>query len=91
MAILGRLQPTNIYRPVKGVWDLPNLTDPPGLPAGFWRTSIDNYLAYLIQLGYITGTVADREYARLIAKTGVTPAGHTLYDLYYLAGERPFL
>ena len=51
----------------------------------------DTIMAELIAAGYITGTINDREYARLLFVTGASRLGHSLMDLYSLAGERPRL
>jgi hypothetical protein len=45
----------------------------------------------LIAAGYTVGSIMDRERARLLAKTGASPVGNTLQDLYFLANERPRL
>lgn len=45
----------------------------------------------LVARGHLTGSILDRERARLLAKTGASPVGNTLYDLYRIANERPRL
>lgn len=51
----------------------------------------DVIMAELVAAGYVTGTINDREYARLLFITGASRLGHTIMDLYNLAGERPRL
>lgn len=45
----------------------------------------------LIAAGYLTGTIADREQARLVYEAGGNPLKDTLYDLYEANNERPRL
>lgn len=49
----------------------------------------DSISAELIAAGYGPGSVQDMEYKRLLITTGATAKGHTLMDLYALAGEHP--
>lgn len=51
----------------------------------------DVIMAELVAAGYVTGTINDREYARLLFVTAASPVGNTIMDLYSLAGERPRL
>jgi len=51
----------------------------------------DIIMQELIAAGFVTGTIADREYERLMAATGDDGVGETLYDMYYQNGERPRL
>lgn len=61
-------------------------TTPEGLVVGN-----DYIFKQLVDAGYTTGTIMDRERARLLAKTAATPVGNTLQDLYRIANERPRL
>lgn len=47
----------------------------------------DTIMADLITAGYTTGSITDREYARLKAKTATTGSAKSLSELYLLAGE----
>lgn len=52
----------------------------------------DKIIADLTSQGSVTGTIQDRERARLLVKTGLTfTTGRqkSLQDLYSIAGERP--
>lgn len=53
--------------------------------------SHDTIMAELVAAGYLTGTISDREYARLLFITAASPVGKTMADLYFLAGEKPRL
>lgn len=53
---------------------------------GSGSTLIDKIMSGLISQGYTTGTISDREYSRLKAKTGLSK-GYTIADLYDRAGE----
>lgn len=56
------------------------------------NTRSDQIMADLIAAGHITGSIADRERARLLAKAGlVAPQPHSLQDLYRINAERPRL
>lgn len=47
----------------------------------------DQILAGLSSQGFNTGTLADREYERLLAKLTLTERDNSLQDLYSLANE----
>lgn len=51
----------------------------------------DAIMYELAAAGFTTGSIADREYARLKAATGDDGVGETLYDMYKQHGERPRL
>ena len=51
----------------------------------------DIIMAELIAAGYVTGTINNRERARLLFITGAPSVGNTIMDLYRIAGERPRL
>lgn len=61
----------------------------PSFAGSFTGSKIDIIMQQLAAAGFTTGSVADREYARLKAATGATSG--TLYDLYKLNNERPRL
>lgn len=63
---------------------------PPPVSSGAYYSIIDIY-NQLVAAGYTTGTIMDRERARLLAITGANSVGTTLQDLYAMAGERPRL
>lgn len=50
------------------------------------KSKTDSIMDDLISQGFLTGSIVDREYARLLAKTGASRS-NSLYDLYRLAGE----
>lgn len=51
-------------------------------------TLADRIMAGLIDQGFLTGTIVDREYARLLSKLSLTaPQPKSLDDLYSMAGE----
>jgi hypothetical protein len=86
-ARLGRRQPTNIYR-ASPVADLSTILAEVTIP--YPHTTVTDKIVYeLDQDGYVTGTISDREYARLLIQTGAPSEGHTMMDLYRLAGEEP--
>jgi hypothetical protein len=53
----------------------------------------DCIMAGLVSQGFTSGTIADRERARLLAKLELSPPveGYSLYDLYRTAAEQPRL
>ena len=89
MANLGRLVSYTKPLQIRPVGYLTQLSDPPAPPAGYWKTTRDLYMQYLIGLGYTTGSISDREFARLKDKTGADGVGETLRDMYELANEEP--
>lgn len=42
----------------------------------------------MLELSAYTGSITDRERARLIAAVGGSPTGRTISDLYRVAGEK---
>lgn len=55
------------------------------------RAGWQNVMNELIAAGYLKGTIADREQARLVFEAGGNPLKDTLYDLYEANNERPRL
>ena len=56
------------------------------------NTKNDSIMASLISGGFTTGSINDRERARLLAAAGlVEPQRLSLQDLYKLRGEKPRL
>ena len=53
------------------------------------NSQIDIIRAELVAAGYGPGTTQDMEYKRLLFTTGASAQGHTIMDLYALAGEHP--
>jgi hypothetical protein len=53
---------------------------------GSGSTLTDKIMSGLVSQGFTTGTISDREYSRLKAKTGLS-VGYTIADLYDRAGE----
>jgi hypothetical protein len=52
-------------------------------------TLADRIFAGLIDQGFLTGSIVDREYARLLAKLAlIAPQSYSLEDLYSRAGEK---
>ena len=50
-------------------------------------STIDNIMTELVGLGHTTGSVTDRERARLLAVTGAPSVGNSMSDLYRQASE----
>ena len=51
-------------------------------------SGVDTIMAELVGAGYTTGSVSDRERARLMAKTASNGKGKGLADLYAMASEK---